>query len=154
MSLEKIALGLPKQYRLKRRDDFSRIYQKGRRFKSAHLTLRVLKRSFVAALANSVSGDELVSIQVKQHRLARLPTRVGISISSKVAKRAVVRNRMRRRIQAIFRQLMAQIAPGWDLLVVAHPTAVQCDYLQFLQELEQLLIDAEVIDGNPGGCVL
>lgn len=149
-------MGLSKEHRLKRRDDFSRVYQKGSRLKSAHLSLRVLKRNFTPTAKVKLRIEPgCVDIQSEQHTFAcSLPTRIGVSISSKVAKRAVVRNRMRRQIQAIFRHLMSRISPGWDLLVVAHPTAVQCDYLQFLQELEQLLIDAEVIDGNSGGCVL
>lgn len=61
---------------------------------------------------------------------------------------------MRRQIQAIFRQFLPTISPGLDLLVVVHPPAVQCDYCQFLQELEQLFVDAEVLNGYPGGCVL
>lgn len=45
------------------------------------------------------------------------------------------------------RQLLPSMSESWDLLVVVHPQAAQCDYLQFLQELEQLLVDAEVLHG-------
>lgn len=76
-----------------------------------------------------------------------LPTRIGISVSLKVDKRAVVRNRIRRQVQAIFRQLLPAVAPGWDILVIAQPTATRCDYARFLQELKQLLADAEVFHG-------
>lgn len=76
------------------------------------------------------------------------PTQLGISISHKVSKKAVVRNRIRRQIQSAFQHLLPQISEGWQLVVVVRPDAVQCDYWQFLQELKQLLIDAEVIDGN------
>jgi ribonuclease P protein component len=81
---------------------------------------------------------------------AQQPTRVGISISQKVSKRAVIRNRIKRQIRAGLRSLIGHMAPGWDLVVVVHPQAVECDYLQFLQELEQLLIDAEVLDDRSG----
>lgn len=76
------------------------------------------------------------------------PTRIGISISLKVDKRSVVRNRIRRQIQAAFRHLMPRIAKNLDILVVVHPPAIQCSYLQFLQELEQLLADLEVLNGD------
>lgn len=125
-------MGLSKSHRLKRRQDFSRVYQQGRRFKTAHLTLRVLQRS--------PSPSDTAIAQP-------LPTRIGFSISLKVDKRAVVRNRIRRRLQAIMRQLLPSMSESWDLLVVVHPQAAQCDYLQFLQELEQLLVDAEVLHG-------
>ena len=61
------------------------------------------------------------------------PTRIGISISL---------------IQAAFRHLMPRIAKNLDILVVVHPPAIQCSYLQFLQELEQLLADLEVLNGD------
>jgi ribonuclease P protein component len=132
-------VGLPKDHRLQRRQDFSKVYQQGKRFKTAHLTLRVLQRSPFPS--NEASSQPL-------------PTRIGFSISLKVDKRAVVRNRIRRRLQAIVRQLLPFIRESWDLLVVVHPQAAQCDYLQFLQELEQLLVDAEVLHGYQRGCVL
>jgi ribonuclease P protein component len=144
-------VGLPQYHRLKRRDDFSRLYQKGSRLKSKNLTLRVLKRNRTALAHRRLADGNAVSCERSDRNL---PTRVGIAISLKVDKRSVVRNRIRRQIQAGFRQLLHQLSPNWDVLVIVHPEAVQCDYGQFLQELEQLLIKAEVIDGNPGGCLL
>lgn len=77
-----------------------------------------------------------------------LPAQIGISISQKVSKRSVVRNRIKRQLRAILRQLLTEIAPGWRLVIVVKPEATQCGYEQFLQELKQLLIQAEVIDGH------
>lgn len=75
------------------------------------------------------------------------PTRIGISISLKVSKKAVVRNRIKRQIRAILRHLLPQISPGWNLVVVVRPGASECDYAQFLRELKQLLAEAEVLHG-------
>lgn len=82
------------------------------------------------------------------------PTRIGISVSQKVGKRAVVRNRIKRQIRAALRQLLPRLAPGWQLVIVAKPNASQCDYEEFLRELEQLLINAEVFDGHSGRSLL
>jgi len=78
------------------------------------------------------------------------PTKLGISVSTKVSKRAVIRNRIKRQIRAAFRSLLPQVAPGWRIVVVVQPRAVaeKCDYQQFLQELEQLLTKAEAINGH------
>jgi ribonuclease P protein component len=78
-----------------------------------------------------------------------LPTQIGISISQKVSKRAVVRNRIKRRLKAAFRQLLPALAPGWWLVVIVRPEAIQCEYPEFLQELKQLLADTEVFHGYP-----
>ncbi len=76
------------------------------------------------------------------------PTKIGISISQKVSKKAVERNRIKRQIKAAIRQLLPQIAPGWLLVIIVCPSAIQCDYGQFLRELEQMLRKTEVIDGH------
>lgn len=76
------------------------------------------------------------------------PAQIGISISLKVSKRAVVRNRIKRQIRAALRQLLPRLTAGWKLVIIVRPQAVECDYFQFLQELEQLLLDAEVLNGN------
>lgn len=65
-----------------------------------------------------------------------------------MSKRAVVRNQIKRRIRAALRHLLPRIAPGWRLVIGVRANAVQCEYGQFLQELEQLLADAEVLHGR------
>lgn len=76
------------------------------------------------------------------------PTRIGISVSQKVSKKAVIRNRIKRQIRAAFRQLLPQLSPGWRLIVGVRTEASQCDYAQFLRELKQLLAKAEVLNGH------
>ncbi|MBA2747969.1 MAG: ribonuclease P protein component [Tatlockia sp.] len=124
-------MALPKVNRLKNRHEFQTLFREGNRLKSSHLTLRALRLQTPSGI---ITGA----------------TRIGISISTKVSKRAVIRNRIKRQIRAAFRSLLPQIAPGWSLVVVVQPQAVlsKCDYQQFLQELEQLLAKAEVMNGH------
>lgn len=124
-------MALPKVNRLKNRHEFQTLFREGNRLKSSHLTLRALRLQTPSGI---ITGA----------------TRIGISISTKVSKRAVIRNRIKRQIRAAFRSLLPQIAPGWSLVVVVQPEAVlsKCDYQQFLQELKQLLAKAEVINGH------
>ena len=124
-------MALPKVNRLKNRHEFQTLFREGNRLKSSHLTLRALR---LQTPSGTITGA----------------TRIGISISTKVSKRAVIRNRIKRQIRAAFRSLLPQIAPGWSLVIVVQPQAVlsKCDYQQFLQELEQLLAKAEVMNGH------
>lgn len=143
-------MALPKVNRLKHRYDFSAVYQRGIRRKSPCLTLRALrhgKRGLPNVSDGSASDAEPDTSSCTAR--SQTSTRIGISISQKVSKRAVVRNRIRRQLRACFRQLLPSVSMGWDLVIVVHPQAVRCDYFQFLQELEQLMIDAEVLDGHP-----
>lgn len=127
---------LPDANRLKHRKDFSAVYRKGMRRNSAHLSLRALRKP---KSADSTKPTAAKSLQ---------PTRTGISISLKVSKRAVVRNRIKRQIRAALRQLLPRIKLGWDLIIVVRPIAQECNYAEILQELEQLLVEAEVLNGN------
>ena len=138
-------MGLPREHRLTHRRDFSAVYRQGTRLGSPHLILRTLP----------IAASPLQTLQTKPNHSQNtatetqlLPTRVGIAVSQKVDKRAVVRNRILRRLQAAFMVLRSRLKPGWLLVVGVRPQAVQCEYEQFLQELEQLLADAEVLNGN------
>ncbi|OLP19656.1 ribonuclease P protein component [Leptolyngbya sp. 'hensonii'] len=119
-------MALPKAHRLRQRRDFDRVYQQGIRRNGLSLALR--------GLSLSSNPPQF--------------TQIGISISQKVSKRAVVRNRIKRRIRAAIQQLLPEIQAGWLLVIVVRPTAVECEYHQFLRELKQLLADAEVLDGH------
>lgn len=122
-------MALPKANRLKQRRDFTAIYQRGLRRNSANLALRALRP------------------RQKEELLPKPPSQIGISISKKVSKHAVVRNRIKRQIRVALRQLLPRIPHGWKVVIVVRESAIECDYFQFLQELEQLLVDAEVING-------
>lgn len=125
-------MGLPKANRLKKRQDFQAVYRQGICRKSAHLTLRALART-------RTEGND---------RRSNLPTCIGISISQKVSKKAVIRNRIKRRIRAAFRELLPSLLPGWQIVVVVHPQAIECEYEHFLRELKELLVKTETIDGH------
>ncbi|MBF2009132.1 ribonuclease P protein component [Chlorogloeopsis fritschii PCC 9212] len=121
-------MALPKAYRLKSRHDFQAVFRGGIRRHGSYLTLRALQLS-----------SALIA-----------PTQIGISVSTKVSKRAVVRNRLKRQIAAALHQLLPKISPGWRLVVIVKPGAAEskCVTQQFLQELEQLLAQAEVLNGH------
>ena len=138
-------MALPKANRLKSRKDFQAVFREGIRRHSSYFTLRALKPPF--------SGQSSVDTAPENTQLseARLDsTKFGISISTKVSKRAVVRNRIKRQITVALYQLLPRLSPGWRLVVVVKPTAAEqeCGSQQFLQELEQLLAQAEVLNGH------
>lgn len=70
----------------------------------------------------------------------------GISISRKVSKRAVVRNRIKRQIKAIIRQHLPNISPGWQVVIVVRPAAVECKFDDFLRELEKIFRKLKILN--------
>ena len=132
-------VALSRANRLRHRQDFTAVYQSGLRRNAPHFALRALRQPSGATVMKTAEV---------------MPTRIGISISQKVSKRAVIRNRIKRQIRAAIRQMLPRIAPGWRLVVVVRPIAVECDYGQILRELEQLLAEAEVLNGHKRGNLL
>ena len=139
-------MALPKANRLRSRHDFRAVFREGVRVHGKYMTLRALR----PCNQKSPSSDASCTNEQEQTLQTIAPPRIGISISTKVSKKAVVRNRLKRQIAGILFELLPLLAPEWRLVVVVKPTAAQqeCGSKQFLQELEQLLVKAEVIDGH------
>ena len=114
-------MGLPKAIRLKHWEDFQAVYQQGKRYRESHLMLRVLR-------------DSSLSV-----------SRFGIAVSQKISKKAVVRNRIKRRIRAAIQALLPDCCPGWNIIIVVLPSGIVCKYEHFLRELKQLFNKAEIM---------
>lgn len=128
---------LPKHQRLRRSQDFSKVYRLGRKAVSAHLVVRV--------------WENLVEDSVEKIPFPPSPAssgQVGIVVSQKVSKRAVVRNRLKRQVRAIMALLLPQLRPRLWVVVNLRPGAEQCEYGDFLQELKQLFTQLEVFHGH------
>lgn len=117
---------LPKQYRLTRPKDFSRVHQKGKQASTRNLVVKFVEQT-------GQSTDDC--------------PRFGVTISQKVSKKAVVRNRLKRQVKAALQQLLPHVRAGLWVVILLRSASVQCDYWQFLQELEQIFLELEVIDG-------
>ncbi|EHC10971.1 ribonuclease P protein component [Fischerella thermalis] len=133
-------MALPKANRLKSRKDFQAVFREGTCRHGSYITLRALRPSSIKKPSDNVKSTNSVLFPIK----------IGISISTKVSKRAVVRNRLKRQVSAALHQLLPLLSPGWRLVVVVKPAAAEskCVTQQFLQELEQLLAQAEVLNGH------
>ncbi len=64
---------------------------------------------------------EFVLVRTKQNK--KPENRYGVVVSKKISKRAVIRNRIKRRIVAILRD-EAPMAGGNDVVIVVKPTAL------------------------------
>ncbi|MGF1590055.1 MAG: ribonuclease P protein component [Pleurocapsa sp.] len=127
-------MGLPKTHRLRDRKDYRAVYEQGIRRYSPHLTLIAL-------------SIESKAIESKADALSSSETKIGISISKKVSKKAVVRNRLKRQIKSVVRTNLPWIRSGWKIVIVVKPKAIECKYEHFLRELEELLKQTKIING-------
>ena len=61
--------------------------------------------------------------------------RIGIIVSSRVARRAVARNRIKRIVRESFRLQQARLK-GWDIVVIARPDVVKQTNRELFASLE------------------
>jgi ribonuclease P protein component len=71
--------------------------------------------------------------------------RVGITVSKKLGK-AVVRNRVRRRIREAYRLNEERFLPGWDIVIVARSRAVEVSFQKLTQSLLSLSEQAGIVE--------
>ncbi|MBS0569471.1 MAG: ribonuclease P protein component [Proteobacteria bacterium] len=107
-----MALRHPRSARLLRPADFARLRESGRRLNSPQLSIQYDK--------GAGSGP-----------------RLGMAVSRRVSKLAVVRNRIRRQIRESFRLHHARL-PACDFVVIARQAAAQGTNAQLRGELESL----------------
>lgn len=84
---------LQRTHRLRRQKDFARVFKHGH---TVHMP----------------------AFTIKYHTNRHSRTRVAVVISTKVAKRAVVRNRTRRRFYAQLQRMWPRIEPGMDIVIL------------------------------------
>lgn len=108
-------------------------------------------RAFQRLRKGQAGHGKYLSVRVLPSR--QVGIRIGIVVSKKVGK-AVVRNRVRRRLKEGFRsllekpvksQLTRQGVPAFDVVVVTRPEAAEADYWQLRVALEQALRKAGVV---------
>lgn len=114
-------LTFERKYRICKRRDFVRLQLEAKRFSSA-----------VVALS--------VSPALGEH------SRLGLIVSTKISKRAVIRNRIKRRLRETFRDLRPQLKGSYDIIFVARPKAIESDLKSIRASCIKLLVQAGALD--------
>lgn len=98
---------------LKKARDFDRVFRSGQSFGCRELVLFVRPKN-------------------------RGIPRVGYCVSKKLGK-AVVRNRVRRRLRELVRRLEGEVGPGWDFVILARQAAVEASFQKLHDSLKGLM---------------
>ena len=123
---------LPQRHRLRGRGVFDYLYQRGQRFQQGLLQLRV------ADAAPRLLREPPLELEGE--------LRFGVVISSKVSKRSVVRNRLRRQLHNHLRDRLERqpdLGQHWILLSLK-PGAADAE-APLLEECDRLLKDAGLL---------
>ena len=129
-------MSLPQQHRLRGLKVFDRIYRQGQRFHGRWLTLRVM-----------VADSALLPPRDRPHPTS--PWRCAVVVSTKVSKRAVRRNRLRRLMHAtVLAHPPQPKEPCW-LVFSLKPGSIDAEESLLLGECLLLLHKAGLRDEHP-----
>ena len=105
---------LAKENRLRKQNDFEAVFKTGRYLRGIFLSLKAAKNN--------------------------LPqSRFGIIVSAKVSKKAVIRNKIKRRLRHIIYRRLPEMKEGFDVAVIAAPAAAEKTFAEIAAELNNLL---------------
>lgn len=105
---------LQKENRLRKQKEYDRVFEKNRRIKSVHFQLLI------------------------HFRKNQLMPKVGIIVSSKVGK-AVIRNKIKRRIRDIVRSNLNKFPINGEYVFIAYPQIVDLEFSALQKEIEKAI---------------
>jgi ribonuclease P protein component len=119
--------GFPKAARILRAADFRRAYNQGTRFTGRYFAafcLRVERRA--------ASGERLLASNGKDW------ARVGFTLPRAFGK-AVLRNRVKRRLRELLRVRLPEVAPEWDIVINPRRPAIAAPIEELRREVDRLV---------------
>lgn len=128
--------------RVKRRREFLQIQGSGRKYRTPHFLLIAIPTE---KLSPETSRSEKVAKEASRKGDPLVDSRLGVTITTKVDKRAVRRNRLRRRIREIFRHRRLSFRSAHDLVVIALTGSTELEFPQIEEELCSLLKKANIL---------
>jgi len=112
---------LPKTYRLQKKKDIEEVFKKGRSFKEDFLVLKTVKNNLEKSC-------------------------FGFVVSLKVSKKAVVRNKIRRKLNELVRLNLKKIKPGSNNLLIVLPGLGVKDFWKLKESLDKLFSKAGLLN--------
>lgn len=111
---------LPEINRLKKKKDFERVLKKGKGYKEDFLYLKIIRNN----LKNS---------------------RFGFIVSNKFSKKAVVRNKIKRRLKSLTKIKLSRIEKGIDGVIIVRPGLEINDFWELEEKINKLFEKAKII---------
>jgi len=112
---------LPKINRLTKKRDFEKVFKKGKRF-----------------------GKDFLVLKLKENNLKE--SRFGFIISRKISKRAVLRNKIKRRLSEIVKMELKKMKKGIDAALIVCPGLEKKNFREMEEILNKLFKKAGIIN--------
>lgn len=111
---------LPSQNRLKKKKDFQKVFKKGKGLRENLITLKWVNNNLETS-------------------------RFGIVISKKISKKAVLRNKIRRRLREEIKKILPHFKKGIDIVIIANPGATKEKREKIAEDLKKIFYRARLI---------
>jgi len=112
---------LPKENRLKKKKDFDQVFKQGKSFK-----------------------EDFLFLKTKKNKLKE--PRFGFIVSTKISKKAVVRNKIKRRLREIAKGSLVRLRPGLDVVLVAQKGIEEKEFAEIKEVCEKLFRKANILN--------
>lgn len=89
------------------------------------------------------SYDRIIGMKILKNGLPH--NRFGIIVSGKVSKKAVTRNRIKRRIRASVKEAEHELENGADYLIIALPPAAEKNFADINDSLRKLFVKLKAV---------
>ena len=135
---------LSRDRRVRKRQDFLRIQSSRRKYRSAHLLVALTAPRQLGS--RQIGSRQLGSRGENESRPST--SRLGITVTRKIDKRAARRNRIKRWVRECFRKQRSHFREQVDMVVIALDGAAELDYQQLTKELHGLFLRAGLLTGE------
>ena len=107
--------------RLKKQKDFKLVFKEGKIFR-----------------------DDFLILKTRKNKLREF--RIGIVVSRKISPKAVVRNRIKRRLRGIVKGRIKEIKKGIDIVLITLPGIEERNFLEIKEIIEKIFKKADILN--------
>lgn len=90
----------------------------------------------------------LPQLTIKYLAVPNKELKVGFVVSTKIDKRATVRNKLKRRLREATRAILPRLKPGYFILIIAKKAALELDLGSLKKQLIFALSQARIYNGK------
>ena len=96
---------------------------------------RLAKRSEIQRLQRRGKKIHTKSFIIAYEKSSKESSRLALTVSKKVDKRAVVRNTIKRRLRELFRKIRLQLKDNLEVVIIARGSAKECPYSECSRQI-------------------
>ncbi len=111
---------LPKINRLVKSEEITRVWKDGRYFRGKSVNFKILRNRHLSV------------------------SRFAFIVSNKITKKAVWRNKIKRKLRAIIQKKLNSLKSGYDILILAQPEILDWSYQAISEEVDKILKKARL----------